>query len=101
MAEMAILKKIKWAFKELDNIWKENFSWIPSYSQGEVQANQLIIIDLPQNSLVDLTTFQMAYTGITCYNGAPDTAADNTICIFPHNSASVIQNLWARLYIKM
>ena len=76
MGEMALPLKMKWAFKELDNIRKENYSWIPSSGQGDVQANQRIIIDLPQNSLVDLTTFQMAYTGESCHAGAPDTAAD-------------------------
>ena len=99
MGEMALPLKMKWAFKELDNIRKENYSWIPSSGQGDVQANQRIIIDLPQNSLVDLTTFQMAYTGESCHNGAADTAADNTIqtWFFPRNSSSIIQNLEVRI----
>ena len=99
MGEMALPLKMKWAFKELDNIRKENYSWIPSSGQGDVQANQRIIIDLPQNSLVDLTTFQMAYTGESCHNGAADTAADNTVqtWFFPRNSSSIIQNLEVRI----
>ena len=99
MAEMAILNKMKWAFNELDNIRKENYSWIPSSGQGDVQAGQRIILDLPINSLVDLTTFSMAYTGESSHNGALAGAAENTVQtrFFPRNSASIIQNLEVRI----
>ena len=99
MGEMALPLKMKWAFKELDNIRKENYSWIPSSGQSDVQAGQRVIIDLPANSLVDLTTFQMAYTGETTHNGCPNGGAEHTVQtrFFPRNTASIIQNLEVRV----
>jgi hypothetical protein len=95
MGDMALPQKMKWAFKELDNIRKENYSWVPSSGQGTYNAGQKIYIDLPLNSLVDLSTFQMAYEGATTHLGSPATAGDDTLQtrFFPRNTASIIQNL--------
>jgi hypothetical protein len=99
MGDMALPQKMKWAFKELDNIRKENYSWVPSSGQGTYNAGQKIYIDLPLNSLVDLSTFQMAYEGETANLGALDTRADGDIRtrFFPRNTASVIQNLEVKI----
>jgi uncharacterized UBP type Zn finger protein len=99
MGDMALPQKMKWAFKELDNIRKENYSWVPSSGQGTYNAGQKIYIDLPLNSLVDLSTFQMAYEGETANLGALDTRANGDIRtrFFPRNTASVIQNLEVKI----
>lgn len=99
MGDMALPQKMKWAFKELDNIRKENYSWVPSSGQGTYNAGQKIYIDLPLNSLVDLSTFQMAYEGATTHMGAVTGAAVNDVKtrFFPRNTASLIQNLEVKI----
>lgn len=99
MGDMALPQKMKWAFKELDNIRKENYSWVPSSGQGTYNAGQKIYIDLPLNSLVDLSTFQMAYEGATTHLGSQVGAGDTTIRtrFFPRNTASIIQNLEVKI----
>lgn len=99
MGDMSLPQKMKWAFKELDNIRKENYSWVPSSGQGTYNAGQKIYIDLPLNSLVDLSTFQMAYEGATTHAGAPNGAAANDVRtrFFPRNTASIIQNLEVKI----
>ena len=96
---MTILNRMKFQFKQLENIRKENYSWIPSSGQGDVQAGQRIIINLPQNSSVDLTTFVMSYTGETCHKGAAVGAANYTCATYfsPSNTAFIIQNLEVRI----
>lgn len=99
MGDMSLPQKMKWAFKELDNIRKENYSWVPSSGQGTYNAGQKIYLDLPLNSLVDLSTFQMAYLGATTHNGSTDTGADYAVRtrFFPRNTASIIQNLEVKI----
>lgn len=99
MGDMALPQKMKWAFKELDNIRKENYSWVPSSGQGTYNAGQKIYVDLPLNSLVDLSTFQMAYIGETTHLGSQVGAGDNTVQtrFFPRNTASIIQNLEVKI----
>lgn len=95
MGDISIPTKMKWQFKELDNIRKENYSWVPSSGQGTYNAGQKIYIDLPLNSLVDLSTFQMTYLGETTHNGATNGSANYAVQtrFFPRNTASIIQNL--------
>jgi len=99
MGDLSLPQKMKWAFKELDNIRKENYSWVPSSGQGTYNAGQKIYVDLPLNSLVDLSTFQMAYLGATTHAGAANGASVNDVKtrFFPRNTASIIQNLEVKI----
>ena len=99
MGDMSIPQKMKWAFKELNDIRKENYSWVPSSGQGTYQAGQKIYIDLPMNSPVDLSTFQFSYVGETTHGGAGagDAAGDVRGRFFPRNTSSIIQNLEVKI----
>jgi hypothetical protein len=55
-----------------------------------------VIVSLPPNSLVDLSTFEMNFTGATQHRG--NNAAANVgnyvqKAYFPRNTASLIENL--------
>lgn len=99
MGDMSIPQKMKWAFKELNDIRKENYSWVPSSGQGTYQAGQKIYIDLPMNSPCDLSTFQFSYVGETTHGGAAagDAVGDVRGRFFPRNTASIIQNLEVKI----
>jgi hypothetical protein len=99
MGDMSIPQKMKWAFKELNDIRKENYSWVPSSGQGTYNAGQKIYIDLPMNSPVDLSTFQFSYVGETTHMGAVVDCSINDVKtrFFPRNTASIIQNLEVKI----
>ena len=78
-SSMTFPQRMKWVVKELDNMRKENYSFIPSSGQVPYNAGQKIIIDLPQNSVIDLTTFQMAYKGATTHNGGAEGSANESV----------------------
>ena len=71
----------------------------PNNGQATVKPGQRIIVDLPFNSTVDLSTFTWFFKGQTNYLGASDTGADgySTALFFPRNSASVIQSMQIKI----
>ena len=99
-SSMTFPQRMKWVVKELDNMRKENYSFIPSSGQVPYNAGQKIIIDLPQNSVIDLTTFQMAYKGSTTHAGSVNAAAAAEAIqtrFFPRNTASIIQKFEVKI----
>ena len=72
--------------------------------QTSVKPGQRIIVDLPFNSTVDLSTFTWFFKGQTTHTGASATGtaigANNEYCgsrFFPRNSSSVIQKITVKV----
>ena len=89
-----IPEAMKWQFKRLKIITKETVNMIPN-KIDDVKPGQKIIVDLPYNSKVDLSTFTWFYDGETNHlgsGGASKTTGYVRTRFFPRNSASVIQN---------
>ena len=55
--------------KKITNLSKQTLKIVPNNGQGDVYAGQKIIVTLPPNVLVDLSTFEMNFTGYTQHNG--------------------------------
>ena len=100
---------MRWRFKQLKKLLKETVTMTPNNGQATVKPGQRIIVDLPFNSTVDLSTFTWFFKGETTHLGA---AANGTeiaaaganpsvqFCgsrFFPRNSASVIQSMQIKI----
>ena len=75
---------------------REQVKMTPISGQGTVRGGQKIIVALPPNSLVDLSTFEMMFTGFTDHGGNTDTNANTKIVrcrYFPRNIASIIDSI--------
>ena len=82
--------------KAIQNFKKQTIKIVPNNGQGDVWAGQKIIVTLPNNCLVDLSTFEFNYTGYTQHNGNQVAAGPTGYCqtrFFPRNSQSIIENL--------
>jgi hypothetical protein len=96
---MELLNRMQYRFREFEKILKQTVTIIPNNGQSDVRDNVTIILELPHNSVVDLNTFIMEYTGETKHmgktNGGPGDGADGYIGtrFFPRNSASIIEQL--------
>ena len=106
---------MQWRFKELKKLLKETVPMTPNNGQASVRPGQRIIVDLPFNSTVDLSTFTWYYKGSTTHLGAPVTgtaipavvAAGGNPAVpvidfcgtrfFPRNSSSVIQSMQIKI----
>lgn len=95
-----IPQQMKWAFKRLEKILKETVSMTPN-KQTNVKPGQRIIVDLPYNMKVDLSSVTWYYDGKTNHAGHRDSAGAAVLGptgnyvrsrFFPRNSSSVIQN---------
>ncbi len=60
---------MKWRFKQLKKLLKETVTMTPN-GQSTVRPGQRIIVDLPFNSTVDLSTFTWFFKGDTTHLGA-------------------------------
>jgi hypothetical protein len=68
----------------------------PDNGQGDVWAGQKVILTLPQNALIDLSTFTMDFKGYTQHNGTNGTTGPTGYCqsrFFPRNTQSLIETL--------
>ncbi len=95
MESYSIPTKMEWRVKELKNILKQTIELQPTTGVSTLKGGQQIRVDLPPNSLVDLSTFLM-YFNAYCQTGgsAAGGAADyNQARFLPRNSASIIENL--------
>ena len=97
--ESPIPAAMQWRFKQLRKLLKETVSMTPNNGQATVRPGQRIIVDLPFNSTVDLSTFTWFYKGQTNHAGA---AANGLVGyarsrFFPRNSASVIQSMQIKI----
>jgi len=96
---MELPTRMQYRFRELNKILKQTVTIIPNNGQSDVKANDTIILELPHNSVVDLNTFIMEYTGETAHAGKAITGAgigaDGFLQtrFFPRNSVSIIEQL--------
>jgi len=95
---------MQWRFKELKKILKETVPITANNGQTSVKPGQRVIVDLPFNSTVDLSTFTWFFKGQTTHTGASVTGtsigANDDYCgsrFFPRNSASVIQSMQIKI----
>ena len=75
----------------------------PNNGQASVRPGQRIIVDLPFNSNVDLSTFTWFYKGQTNHAGAAADGLQGYVQsrFFPRNSASVIQSIQIKLMVVL
>ena len=82
--------------KAIQNFKKQTIKIVPNNGQGDVWAGQKIIVTLPNNCLVDLSTFEFNYTGYTQHAGSAVAAGPTGFAqtrFFPRNTQSIIENL--------
>ena len=92
---MELPTRMQYRFREINKILKQTVYLVPNNGQANVNAGDTIIVELPQNSVVDFSTFVMDYTGETTHNGK---LADGDVGyvqtrFFPRNTASIIEQL--------
>jgi hypothetical protein len=107
--KIGIPTAMQWRFKTIRKLLKETVPMTPNNGQATVKPGQRIIVDLPFNSTVDLSTFSWFYKGQTNHTGATATgtsipAAGGNPAIdfcgsrfFPRNSSSVIQSMQIKI----
>ena len=93
--------------KSIMGISKQTLKLVPLSGQTTVANGQKVIISLPPNSLVDLSTFEMNFLGATQHRGNGTTGlgtGTSTNCAnyvqkayFPRNTASLIENLEVKI----
>jgi hypothetical protein len=91
----ALPQGLLYRYKKISNISRQNMKFPPNNGQGEVWAGQKIIVTLPQNALVDLSTFTMDFKGYTQHNGT-SSVGPLGYCqsrFFPRNTQSLIETL--------
>ena len=95
---------MQWRFKQLKKLLKETVSMTPNNGAATVRPGQRIIVDLPFNSNVDLSTFSWFYKGQTNHTGATATGTSRGVGLdycgsrfFPRNSSSVIQSMQIKI----
>ncbi|MEI6628856.1 MAG: hypothetical protein WCN27_05600, partial [Alphaproteobacteria bacterium] len=92
----AIPNGMLYRVKQIQNISKQTLKLVPISGQVNVSNSQKIIVSLPPNSLVDLSTFEMNFLGATKHlgNGVVTNCANYVQkAYFPRNTASLIENL--------
>jgi hypothetical protein len=82
--------------KQIQGVSKQTLKIVPVSGQTTASNGQKVIFALPPNSLVDLSTLEMNFTGVTQHRG--NNAATNCAnyvqkAYFPRNTASLIENL--------
>ena len=94
---------MQWKFKQLEKLLKETVTMTPNNGAATVRPGQRVIVDLPFNSTVDLSTFTWFYKGATTHLGAAATGTSDggdDYCgtrFFPRNSSSVIQSMQIKI----
>ena len=82
--------------KQIMGVSKQYLKIVPLSGQTSATNGQKVIVSLPPNSLVDLSTFEMNFVGATQHRGnAAATHVANYVqkAYFPRNTASLIENL--------
>ena len=82
--------------KQIMGVSKQTLKIVPLSGQTTATNGQKVIVSLHPNSLVDLSTFEMNFTGATQHRG--NNASSNVAnyvqkAYFPRNTASLIENL--------
>ena len=99
MSEQGIPDAMQWQIKRLKVLQKETVTMTPNKTQ-DVKPGQTIIVDLPYNSKVDLSSFSWFYDGSTTHNGSSGVdgpAGYVQSRFFPRNSSSVIQKFTVKI----
>ena len=92
----ALPQGLLYRYKKISNLSRQNLKMPPDNGQGDVWAGQKIILTLPQNALIDLSTFTMDFKGYTQHNGTNGTTGPTGYCqsrFFPRNTQSLIETL--------
>jgi hypothetical protein len=91
---MELPTRMQYRFREINKILKQTVYLVPNNGQADVNAGDTIIVELPQNSVVDFSTFVMDYTGATTNGGKLGGATGYLQTrFFPRNTASIIEQL--------
>lgn len=99
VGSMELPTRMQFRFREINKILKQTVTLTPNNGQGNVNAGDTIIVELPHNSVCDLTTFIMDYVGSTAHNGKADTGSGAAGAgylqtrFFPRNTSSIIEQL--------
>ena len=99
MSNDGIPLAMQWEIKRLKVLQKETVTMTPNKTQ-DVKPGQTIIVDMPYNSKVDLSTFSWFYDGSTTHagsNGVDGPEGYVRSRFFPRNSASVIQKFTVKI----
>ena len=92
----AIPQGMLYRVKSIMGVSKQTLKIVPLSGQTTATNGQKIIFALPPNSLVDLSTFEMNFTGATQHRvNAAATNVANYVqkAYFPRNTSSLIENL--------
>ena len=92
----AIPQGMLYRVKQIMGVSKQTLKLVPLSGQTVATNGQKVIVSLPPNSLVDLSTFEMNFTGATQHRGnnvATNVANYVQKAYFPRNTASLIENL--------
>ena len=92
----AIPQGMLYRVKQIMGVSKQTLKIVPLSGQTTATNGQKVIVSLPPNSLVDLSTIEMNFVGATQHRG--NNAATNVAnyvqkAYFPRNTASLIENL--------
>ena len=90
---------MQWQIKRLKVLQKETVTMTPNKTQ-DVKPGQTIIVDLPYNSKVDLSSFSWFYEGSTTHLGSSGALGPTGYVqsrFFPRNSSSVIQKFTVKI----
>ena len=92
---MELPTRMQFRFREINKILKQTVTLVPNNGQSVVNAGDTIIVELPHNSVVDLTTFIMEYQGATTPAGKVAAGSGSYLRtrFFPRNTASIIEQL--------
>ena len=92
----ALPQGLLYRYKKISNISRQNMKIPPNNGQGDVWAGQKIIVTLPTNALIDLSTFTMDFKGYTQHNGSSGALGPTGYCqsrFFPRNTQSLIETM--------
>ena len=96
---MELPTRMQFRFREINKILKQTVTLVPNNGQSVVNAGDTIIVELPHNSVVDLTTFIMEYQGATSHMGKTNAGSGAggagyvQTRFFHRNTASIIEQL--------
>ena len=91
----ALPQGLLYRYKKISNISRQNMKMPPNNGQGDVWAGQKVIVTLPTNALIDLSTFTMDFKGYTQHNGSASVGPTG-YCqsrFFPRNTQSLIETM--------
>ncbi len=96
----AIPQGMLYRVKQIMGVSKQTLKLVSLSGQTTATNGQKVIVSLPPNSLVDLSTFEMNFVGTTQHKG--NNAATNCAnyvqkAYFPRNTASLIENLEVKI----